>query len=243
MDDLYVSNAPIHAVLGAPFWAAAGPVLQSVLDDRVAGPGVIVDVGSGAGLALPWVVRARPHAELVAVEPSEIMRAGLTATVVAHRLTGRTTVIEGDLDSLIARGWQDRWQAVVAVNVLGHLEAGPAARMLRTVAERLTDDGVVVVGLHPPFESVRVPLTDFGEERCGRFGIVSSGRCESDGREHVVWHMRWDVREGGTTVRRREQRIRWRIIGPEDLESMAAGVGLRTAVVDAGLNLFALRRG
>lgn len=242
-DDLYSANADIHAALVLPYVEAMGPALTEILGgDDGAPPGLpILDLGSGTGALLPCLAALGDH-PLHAVEPHPAMRAGLMATVCAlPGLARRATVLPGTLDDA-APLLPSRLGAVVALNMLGHLDEAEEERLWDFTGERLAPGGVVVISLQGPLEPVEVPWTDFGQSAVGGLRYGTEGRAELDG-DSMRWTMRWTVRTAaGDVIDERAARTSWRILTPEHLRARAARVGLEPGPVRDDLLLLSFVR-
>ena len=241
--DLYTSNADIYAALALPYVETMGPALAEILggEDRAPAGMPILDLGSGTGALLPRLAALGSH-PLYAVEPHPAMRAGLMATVCATPgLAARATILPGTLDDA-APLLPPRLGAIVALNMLGHLDEAAYERFWAFAGERLVPGGVVVIALQGPLGPAAVPWTDFGESAVGGLRYSTAGTAEPDG-ESMRWTMRWTVRTAsGDVVEERTASTAWTIITPERLRDSATRAGLEPGPDRDDLLLFSFTR-
>lgn len=91
----------------------------------------------------------------------------------------------------------DQVDAVVAMNMIGHLDRAARQRLWHMVSQRLAPGGIAVVGLQPPAESTSVPEQEFGGWQVGERSYSGSGRAEPSGPGVVTWHMTWPTHHRG----------------------------------------------
>ncbi|RIJ00892.1 class I SAM-dependent methyltransferase, partial [Clavibacter michiganensis subsp. insidiosus] len=167
-----------------------------------------------------------PEARIVAAEPSEPLRAVLTARILdADGLQERVTVTAGSAPDL---DLPDRLSAVLLCGVLGHLDPGQRARLWTRIAERLLPGGVVVVETMGLEAGTRVP-----EARLARTSV---------GDDEVEWWFRADPAPDGLL----DLRTRWRSREPGGREREVHDayswdpVGLEELAREAGMDLVRL---
>jgi hypothetical protein len=104
-------------LINAPFWQAFGPVLGTLLQD--AGEGPLIDIGASTGTGLKTMANALPQHEIIAIEPSQALRAGLFARLSEDpALAERVTVLPATVQEAAL---PPRLGAVVGINMPGHL--------------------------------------------------------------------------------------------------------------------------
>ena len=120
--DLYDDLAEFHDLFMKEPWDALRPAVREVVGGL--GPDdVVVDLGAGTGMGTR-VIAAESAANLVAVEPSRMMRTALVARVAGDQaLAERVTVVAGGLpDALETCIGEQPVAGFVCAHTLGHLD-------------------------------------------------------------------------------------------------------------------------
>jgi SAM-dependent methyltransferase len=125
---------------------AMDPFVLDVLDAQLERrrPGRVLDVGCGSGHHLAHLLLALPEAEGVGVEPDAAAAALARATFENSGLTERTQVVEGDVRAVLGPGL-GAFDLVLLANVVYYFPIAERIPLLRSIAERLTDGGSLVV--------------------------------------------------------------------------------------------------
>ena len=233
-DDFYTVNAEWYAALVAPWQDDSDRTLSELLG-HIDG-GVVVDMASGVGSALPMLRRLGAD-QLFAVEPSAAMRVGLMTTVASDEALMRTTtVVAAPMPDAVAT-LPDEWSAAVMLNALGHLSDDERAVLFEAVGQRLRRGGRFVVTLQPPDHVTSVAWADFGTVHVGEHRLSTRGQAEPLDESRVLWTMEWSLtNEEGSLIDRRTAHYPWRVLSRAQLTEEADTCGL--AVVDgAGTDL------
>lgn len=233
-DDFYAVNAEWYAALVAPWQDDSDRTLSELLG-HIDG-GVVVDMASGVGSALPMLRRLGAD-QLFAVEPSAAMRVGLMTTVASDEALMRTTtVVAAPMPDAVAT-LPDEWSAAQMLNALGHLSDDERAALFEAVGQRLRHGGRFVVTLQPPDHVTSVPWADFAAVRVGEHRLSTRGQAEPLDESRVLWTMEWSLtNEEGSLIDRRTAHYPWRVLNRAQLTEETQACGL--AVVDgAGTDL------
>ncbi len=205
-----------------------------LLDGRDLSAAPVLDIGAGTGVIARAVARAHPEALVVAAEPSEPLRAVLTARILdAPGLQERVTVTAGSAPDL---DLPDRISAVLLCGVLGHLDAGQRARLWERIAERLLPGGLVVVetmGLEP---GARVPESRLARTRVGDDEVEWWFRADPAPGGLLDLRTCWRSREPGGREREVHDAYSWDPVGLEEL-AREAGMDLVRLPAAAGASL------
>jgi 2-polyprenyl-3-methyl-5-hydroxy-6-metoxy-1,4-benzoquinol methylase len=222
-DEYQISGEYLH-LLSEPAWQALRPPVTAALRGA-AGGATLLDVGAGSGLSTEALAGAVPDSDVVAVEPSPVLRAVLLSRVTAHPdLRHRVTVVAGDA---LGVDLPDRLGAVLAMNMIGHLDRDGRRTFLHRVAERLLPGAPLVLNLQPPAEPTSVPFTVFGAIPVGRHSYEGGGSAEPSGPDSVTWRMRYRVLDAdGTVLREDHVAYRWHVTPAEALLAELAEAGL-----------------
>ncbi|MFI6785114.1 class I SAM-dependent methyltransferase [Micromonospora sp. NPDC050276] len=213
-DEYQISGEYLH-LLSEPAWQA----LRTPVTDALRGAdsdATLLDVGAGSGLGTEVLATAVPHGDVVAVEPSPVLRAVLLSRIAAHPdLRQRVTVVAGDA---LGVDLPTRLGAVLAINMIGHLDPHARRAFLLRVAERLVPGAPLVLNLQPPTEPSTLPFSVFGTVRVGRHTYEGGGSAEPSGSDAVTWRMRYRVLDDdGTALREDHTDYRWHVISAEAL--------------------------
>ena len=115
-------------MLSQDAWRALRTPVTEAMRHARRDQGPIVDIGAGTGLGTVLAAQAVPDAEVIAVEPSLILRAVLLARLVGDDdLRRRVTVQATDAADMTL---PPRLGGVLAMNMIGHL-APDRRRQLR----------------------------------------------------------------------------------------------------------------
>lgn len=241
--DLYAVNAEWYDAVAAQMWSALGPALEQVLAPLSTSRGTVVDVGAGTGLGTRILAGAAPTCEVVAIEPSPALRVGLMSRIMADPdLQERVTVLPTDSDGAAA-SLPSSLAGLLAVNMIGHLDAAARTRLWQLLGSRLDPDGIAVVGLQPPGRPEVVPERDFAGQRVGRRVYAGSARAEPAAPRQVTWHMRWTVSsDDDGLIEERTAKSTWWTVSASDLERETAAEGLRCAAADPATGLYIVNR-
>ena len=224
--DPYGPAAELFDLAAAAHAELTAAAVCRLLDGRDLSRAPVLDIGAGTGVVIRAVARAHPEARVVAAEPSEPLRAVLTARILdAPGLQERVTVTAGSAPDL---DLPDRLSAVLLCGVLGHLDRGQRTRLFERIAARLLPDGLVVVETMGLEAGARVP-----ESRLARTRV---------GDDELEWWFRSDPAPDGTLA----LRTRWRSVEPDgrarevhDAYSWDP-VGLEELAREAGMDLVRL---
>jgi SAM-dependent methyltransferase len=237
VNDHYRESAEYIDIMSRDAWRELGPLVTEALADPAAGP--VVDLGAGSGLGTMVIAKALPHAEIIAVEPSSGLRAVLLSKVYDDPdLARRVTVLDTDAQHATL---PERLGAVVAMNMIGHLDRGDRRALWTTLAKRLAPGAPIVLNLQPPGSAIVLPDTRFTEIAIGGRTYEGWGRAEPHGTDAVTWHMRYRVLDDGEPVSERAVDYRWWIVTEDDLRAETAEFGLTVRMVGpTAANLYAM---
>lgn len=236
MGDDYRDSAEFLDIMSHDVWRVLAPLLAEALAaaDPVAGP--VVDIGAGSGLGTLAIAKVLPQAEIIAVEPSAGLRAVLLSRVHDDPdLARRVTVLDTDIQHAAL---PDRFGAVVAMNMIGHLGRGDRDALWAMLASRLAPGVPAVLGLQPPDAAIALPDTRFCEIPVGRRVYEGWGRAEPLAADAVTWHMRYRILEDGAPVAEHAVDYRWWIVSPAGLRAEVGEHGFTARQVgpaDAGM--------
>ncbi|TDC38632.1 class I SAM-dependent methyltransferase [Micromonospora sp. KC213] len=224
MSDEYAISGEYLHLLSEPAWQALRTPVTKALGGAV-GEATLLDVGAGTGLGTEVLAAAVPDTDVVAVEPSPVLRAVLLSRMAAQPdLRQRVTVVAADA---LGADLPARLGAVLAMNMIGHLDPDGRRTFLRRIAERLAPGAPLVLNLQPPAEPTPVPFSVFGTVPVGRHTYEGGGSAEPSGPDTVTWRMRYRVLDAdGTVLHEDHADYRWHVTPAEVLLADLAEAGL-----------------
>ncbi|MFV2102321.1 class I SAM-dependent methyltransferase [Micromonospora sp. LOL_024] len=222
-DEYRISGEYLH-LLSEPAWQALRTPVAEALRGAV-GDAILLDVGAGSGLGTEVLAAAVPDGDLIAVEPSPVLRAVLLARLAARAvLRQRITVVAADA---LGVDLPARLGGVLAMNMIGHLDPDGRRAFLRRVAGSLVPDAPLVLNLQPPAEPTAVPFSVFATVRVGRYTYEGGGAAEPSGPDSVTWRMRYRVLDvDGAALREDHADYHWHVIPAKVLLAELAEAGL-----------------
>ena len=220
------ATAEFYDLLATDMWGGFGLQLLDLLAGVDPDDGPIVDVGSGTGIGLLYVLAAVPGVEVWAIEPSKSMRVGLHARLAdSDELRRATTVIPTRFgEAELPR----RASALFISAALGHLSDAERTRLWTYIAESMPAGAPVVIGVLPPDRPLDVPLVKYHERRVGEYVYEGwqSGMPIDD--RSMMWTMIYQVvdRDSRRVVAEYTATAPWRCDGVDDMRAEIARFGL-----------------
>ncbi|MGN9913916.1 class I SAM-dependent methyltransferase [Phytohabitans sp. LJ34] len=231
--DPYAESGEFIDVLSQDAWRALGAPISDALRQAAPGQGPIVDIGAGTGLGTLLVADTVPDAEVIAVEPSPILRAVLLSRLAANDgLRRRVTVQAIDVDGMRL---PPRLGGVLAINMIGHLTPAQRRRFWADLRPRLEPAAPLIVNLQPPTEPTVIPESPFTSVPIGRRTYQGSGGARPAGDDMVTWTMRYRILdEDGAVDSEFVAEYPWHVLSPQDLldELTAAGYAATARELD-----------
>ena len=222
-DPYGAATAEFYEMLATAHWERTGLELLDLLDGVDPATGPIVDVGSGTGIGLPYLLAAVPGAEIVAIEPSKAMRTALhTRLVLDPSLRGRVTVDPRPL----AHALPTTASAILLSAVIGHLTEDECTALWRFVAERMPAGAPAIVELLPPHRPVEVAPVRYAAVPVGRFTYEGWQAGEPVDDRVMRWTMTYRVVDGDTVVAEHAVTSDYRCWSPDDVRAAVVPHGL-----------------
>ncbi|MEH1015696.1 class I SAM-dependent methyltransferase [Micromonospora sp. CPCC 206060] len=214
--DPYQRSGEFLDLLSRDAWEALREPVAHALRGVVPANGPILDVGAGSGLGTLVAAGTVADAEILAVEPSAVLRAVLLARVAADPdLRRRVTVLPGDAGTVAP---PDRLGAVLAMNMVGHLSPEQRRAFWHRIGERLAPGAPLVVNLQPPATAAVVPTSVFARQQVGQYVYEGSGGAEPTAPDVVTWHLRYRVLDAhGQVLRDLTADYDWHVVAPRML--------------------------
>ena len=150
---------------------------------------------------------------------------------------GDVVVRERDVAGL---EWPEEVAAVVACNMIGHLDVDARTRLWARLAAHLTSGGVAVIGLQAPSRPQSIPRTQVAAARVGRLGYRCDAQAVPTGDRSMRWTMTYRTFRDEAVLDEVVTTFDWWTVGPADLDAEASPFGL--SVRPAPADLLVLRR-
>jgi len=224
-DDPYgEATAEFYDLLATAHWETFGFELLDLLAGVDASTGPIIDLGSGTGYGLPYIIAAVPDARIHAIEPSRAMRTALHTRL--GLADGLRRVVTVDPRALSDADLPDGACALVGSAVLGHLSDAERLRLWRFVAERMAVGAPAVIEVLPPERPIVVPPTKYRELLVGEYMYEGWQEGAPADENHMAWTMTYRVLHQGAQIAEYRVRSRWRCFSAADVTSEVASHGL-----------------
>jgi hypothetical protein len=222
--DPYAESGEFIDVLSQDAWRALRAPIADGLRQAAPGRGPIVDIGAGTGLGTMLVADTVPDVEVIAVEPSPILRAVLLSRLAANDgLRHRVTVQATDVDGMRL---PPRLGGVLAINMIGHLTPAQRRHLWADLRPRLAPAAPLIVNLQPPAEPTVVPDSPFTSVPIGHRTYQGSGGARPAGDDMVTWTMRYRILdEDGAVDRELVVDYPWHVLSPQALLDELTGSG------------------
>ncbi|HET8994909.1 MAG TPA: class I SAM-dependent methyltransferase [Rhodococcus sp. (in: high G+C Gram-positive bacteria)] len=235
--DPYTRSADHLDLLSAGPWQHMAPTVSAALAGIGETEATIVELGSGTGLGTGVIAHAAPNAQIVAVEPSGHLRAVLLHRVASDNdLRSRVTVENRPFPS---SRLPEKFDALVMINSLGHLDPDERSELWRVVATGLLPGGHAVINLQAPTTSSAVPEFEMARERVGNREYHGTASAERVDERTMIWHMTYRTSEDGHEIDATEVEYRWNVLDADTLDTELARHGLHAgAVGDEQLGVF-----
>jgi SAM-dependent methyltransferase len=198
--DAYAQSGEYIDVLSRDAWRALRAPIERALRHAVPRQGPIVDLGAGSGLGTALVAETLLDADVIAVEPSPVLRAVLLSRLAATEpLRRRVTVQATDVDGMQL---PPRLGGVLAINMIGHLSPRRRRQLWADLRQRLAPAAPLVVNLSPPAEEAEVPETPFASVSIGQRTYQGSGMARPASNGAVTWTMRYRTLDASGSIER-----------------------------------------
>ncbi|MGB2950661.1 MAG: class I SAM-dependent methyltransferase [Rhodococcus sp. (in: high G+C Gram-positive bacteria)] len=189
----------------------------------------IVELGAGTGLGTRVIARAVPNARITAVEPSGHLRAALLNRVTSDQdLRARVTVENRPFPG---SRLPEKFDALVMINSLGHLESAERGELWRVIADGLRPGGCAIVNLQAPSVSSDVPEFEMARELVGDREYHGTARAERLDDSTMAWHMTYRTSENGVELDATEVEYRWNVLDADTLAAELVEQDLRAEAV------------
>jgi SAM-dependent methyltransferase len=222
--DPYARTAPFYDVMASSFWASLGPALAGLLVDVDPTAGPVIDLGAGTGRSTVEIADSVTDGEVWAVEPSPSMRAMLLGHLGWRAdLWDRVTVVAGDA---VGFDWPQQVAAVIACNMIGHLDVGERAALWERLATTVVEGGFAVIGLQPPSRPKRLDRKEMTSVEVGHHRYVGLAQAEPTGPRSMRWTMTYRKIFGSTVLEEAVNTFDWWTVDVEDIRDEVTAAGL-----------------
>lgn len=190
----------------------------------------VIEIGAGTGLFTAAIAEhLTPGTELIAVEPSAVMRAAFTTRMVDHPRAADVTLVAGSALTAAVPDDLPPLGALVLLHVLTHLSAAERAAVWDRFVPALRDGGVVVVDPQWPEAPQDVPASVSPGRTLGRYryDTVVSAVARQDAPGTMEWQMTYRTILGQRVIDEQTVRFPSQVVSRETLDRELADRGLK----------------
>ncbi|MFC6355929.1 methyltransferase domain-containing protein [Luethyella okanaganae] len=228
--DPYAATAGAYDLYNAPWRPAQLAALKRPRPLLRPEVGSILDVGTGSGLNLEWVLTNLPDAEVLASEPSQAMRSLALSRVAGHpEWFARVTLRE---EGFFATTLPTRIGGAILLGVIGHFDPGERAAVLAELAARLPLGGAALIDLQPPGRPQQVSATAATVATIGETTYRTIVEASPADAERMRWRMTYLSLEGDRILTEETVEHSYRHAAPETIAAEARDVGLNLEQLD-----------
>lgn len=211
--DPYTRSAEHLDLLSRQPWTLLAPNVIEALSAVTAD--TVVEIAAGTGLGTAVIADVCSSAEILAVEPSDHLRAILLHRIASdEHLRSRVTV---DGTPFPQTQLPTSFDALVLINSLGHFSPADRDELWHRLATGLTAGGCAVLNLQAPTTPTAIPEFEMSRERVGRRDYHGTAWAERIDHATVLWHMAYRISEDGRVVDARDVEYLWHTLGPTEL--------------------------
>ncbi|NHF68384.1 class I SAM-dependent methyltransferase [Xanthomonas hortorum] len=223
--DYYTQSAEWYDILSEQHWKARHASVSAALRAACPDARVVLDIGTGTGMALKLIADALPLADIHAIEPSASMRIGLMARILADaQLRSRVTVHPADIAQARLPAGID---VALACGCIGFFDPPTRRALWPRLAAALAPAGVVLVDVMPLDRPQSIPESQVADVQVGRhrYQIWLSGQPAGADPELIRWRTRFGQSDGATQLRSFAIEREWRAFGLDTVVDEAAAAG------------------
>ncbi|MFC6355898.1 class I SAM-dependent methyltransferase [Luethyella okanaganae] len=222
MRDHYEELAEFHDLFMDGPWNRIRPALADAFS-RVGVSERILDLGAGTGIG-SRILAACTAARIVAVEPSHVMRAVLTARIADDpALASRVSIIAGRLPDALET-MKAPFAGFVCAHMLGHLSADDREATFRHLAKILRPRACGIITIEPGRDPAEPEAELVQERRIGDYRYIARYLPSSETHRYVS---EYTVLDGDQVLRSERFAGDWEALPLATLNAELSQVGLR----------------
>jgi len=139
----YVESVELYDIISDEQWKIRREAIVSELKTVPVNAGPVIDVGAGTGQSLKLIAETLPTAQIIAIEPSAVMRVALMSRIMQNKkLRQQVTVFPGRFQDIVL---PERLAAVTIFSVIGFFDESERQEMWGLLAKKLDPNGVIIV--------------------------------------------------------------------------------------------------
>ncbi len=213
----YIESAEFYEILSEHEWSLKKPsISEFIRSSSISAADPIIDIGSGTGIGLELINEVLPDSEnLVAIEPSAIMRVGLMTRLLANKkLCEKVSVFPGSFHEF---SFPNKLSIILMMGVIGFFDEHTRKDIWKILAEKMDKKGLIF------FDVMMIDRPQEVSERqlaCKQVGssfyeVWLKGAPMDDEMQH--WTLIYLVTDGTKSVRKFELSYGWFAFGFEQI--------------------------
>jgi len=219
----FVQSAEFYDIMCEEEWNLRREAIASELITISGNAGPVIDIGSGTGRGVELIAKTLPTANIIAVEPSSIMRAGLMSRIMASKdLRERVSVFPCRMQEL---DMPDNLSAVLLIGCIGFMDKSARRQMWRALSEKLDANGLIIVDVMMIDKAQSVSNRQVACVQIGRYfyEVWMEGFPVDENTER--WTVTYLVRDECTVLSSFKLSYGWLAFGLKQIESEASEMG------------------
>jgi len=240
ISDPYTQSGEFYDILSEEEWNLRREAIASELKTVPVNAGPVIDVGAGTGQGVKLIAETLPTAQIIAIEPSAVMRVALMCRLMQSKeLRQRVTVFPGRLQDIVL---PERLAAVVILGTIGFINESDRQEMWRLLAKKLDPNGLIIVDIMIVNEPQPVSRRQAGRVRVGSYfyEVWIEGKPIDDKR--MRWAVTYRVLDQHSVLRTFELEYDWFTFGLEQIAYETGNLGFNfTPLTETSLPTGVLR--
>lgn len=219
----YIQSGEFYEILSEEEWNLRREAIASELRTVPVNAGPVIDVGAGTGRGVELIAETLSRTNIIAIEPSSVMRVGLMSRIMASKkLRQRVTVFSDRVQDI---NLPERLSAVFILGSIGFIDESARQEMWRSLAKKLDANGLIIVDVMMIDKPQTVSPRQIACEQVGSYfyEIWMEGSPVDD--KLVRWTLTYRVRDEYSVLRSFKLNYGWFAFGLEQIEYETSELG------------------
>lgn len=199
----------------------------------------ILDIGAGTGKVAIEVATNIKDAEILAVEPSLVMRTAFLSKLALHHyddIRNRITIIPSDIQNFEYKG---RIGGVICDGVIGHLSEEERRQLWRKLSEILVPNAPMFIGLlNPKMKDAQIgTMLSVNYVGKNRYETTIKNK-ECLGSNLYQWTLEYSIFNGDEAISGYEDKMKWQFIEMDVLMKELSDFGFKGGKISESMLTF-----